>query len=107
MKQVLDGLEAHPHPEFLFADPLDVAPPVRTDAILGPRWVLEPLLQPGVVLRGQPPWPSGTGPLLERLGAPGVVLGDPILDGTERAPQALGDVGRRPPLLGQDDGLES
>ena len=36
-----------------------------------------------------------------------VVLGDPVLDRPERAAQGLGDVGGGPPLLGEDDGLDS
>src|SRR5206468_7481992 len=39
--------------------------------------------------------------------APAVVLGDPVLDGTERAAQRLSDVASGPPLFGEDDGLDA
>ena len=59
------------------------------------------------MLRVQGAWPSGPGLLAERLDAAAVVLGDPVLDGAERASQALGDLGCGPSLLGEDDGLDS
>jgi hypothetical protein len=44
--------------------------------------------------------------LTEGLDAAAVVLGDPVLDGAERASQALGDMGGGPSLLGEQDGLD-
>ena len=107
MEQVVDGLAAHQHPELAFEDPADIGGPEGTDAVLGPGRGVEPLPEPGVVLRVQGARPSGPGLLAERLDAAAVVLGDPVLDRAERASQALGDVRCGPSLLGEDDGLDS
>ena len=53
MEQVVDGLEAHQHAELLLEDPADVGAPEGADAVLGPGRGVEPLLEPGVLLRGQ------------------------------------------------------
>ena len=92
MQQIVDGLKAHRRAEFLREDVLDIAPPERTDAILGSRWGVEALLQARVLLRIQPGWASAPGSLVERGDVPSVVLGDPVLDGTQGAAQRLGDV---------------
>jgi hypothetical protein len=107
MEQVVDGLAAHPHPELAFEDPADVSGSESADSILGRRRGIEPSLEPRVVLRGQGAWPSGPGLLAKGLNAAAVVLGDPVLDRSDRAPQALGDMRRGPSLLGEDDGLDS
>jgi hypothetical protein len=107
MEQVVDGLAAHRDPELALEDPADVGGPEGADAVLGPGRGFDPLLEPGVVLRGQGAWPPGSGLLAERLEAAAVVLGDPILDGAERAAQGEGDPGGGPSLLGEDDGLDS
>jgi hypothetical protein len=107
MEQIVDGLAAHRHPELAFEDPTDIDAAEDTDAVLGPRRGVEPLLEPGVVLRGQGAWPSGPGLLAERLDAAAIVLSDPVLDRAERASHALGDVGRSPSLLGEEDRLDT
>jgi hypothetical protein len=107
VEQVVDGLTAHQHPELALEDSADIGGPEGTDAVLGPWRGVEPLFEPGVVLRRQGAWPSGPGVLAERLDAAAVVLGDPVLDGAERASQALGDMRCSPSLLGKDDGLDS
>ena len=106
MEQVVDGLAAHRHPELAPEDAADVGRPEGADAIPGRRRGVEPLLEPGVVLRVEPPGSSGPRPLVEGLDAAAVVLGDPVLDGAERAAQAPCDVRGGPSLLGEDDGLE-
>jgi len=104
MEQVVDGLAAHQDPELAFEDPADIGGPEGTDAVLGPGRGVESLLEPGVVLRGQGAWPSRSGLLAERLDAAPVILGDPVLDGAERASRAPGDVRCGPSPLGEDDG---
>jgi hypothetical protein len=59
------------------------------------------------VLRVQATRPSGVRAFAEGFDAAAVVLGDPVLDRAERTAQAPGDVGCGPPLLGQEDGLDS
>jgi hypothetical protein len=44
---------------------------------------------------------------VERGDVPSVVLGDPVLDGTEGAAQRLSDVLGGAALLGQDEGLDA
>ena len=53
MEQVVDGLAAHQHAELLLQDPADVGAPEGTDAVLGRGRGVEPLPEPGIVLRGQ------------------------------------------------------
>jgi hypothetical protein len=107
MEQVVDGLRAHQDPELAFEDPANVGGAEGTDAVLGRRRGVEPLPETGVVLRVQGAWPSGPGAFAKGLDAAAVVLGDPVLDRAERGSQALGDLRGGPPLLGEDDGLDS
>jgi hypothetical protein len=107
MQQVVDGLEAHQGAELLLQESSDIEPSECTDAILGAWRVIEPLPEPGVVLRGEPPRSPGPGAVVERLDSPAVVLRHPILDRPEGGAQGLGNKGCRPPLLGEEDGLES
>jgi transposase len=106
VEQVVDGLAAHRHPEFTLEDPADIGGPEGAGAIIGPGRGVEPLHEPGIVLRGQRAWPSGPGLLAERLEAAAVVLGDPVLDRAERASQAPGGKRCGPSLLGEDDRLD-
>ncbi len=107
MEQVIDRLEAHLDAEFLLEDPLDVESPQGANIVLGTGQLVQALLQPGVLLRVQPWRTPATRSLVEGLDPPAIVLGDPILDGLERASQGLGDVLCGPSLFGQDDGLDA
>jgi hypothetical protein len=105
VEQVVDRLEAHQDAEFLLEDPLDVEPPDGADAVLGSRRGAQALLQPGVFPRVQPRRAAASRAVVEGLDPAAIVLGDPILDRVERAPQRVGDVLCGPPLFGEEDSL--
>jgi len=107
MEQVVDGLEAHHHAEFALENPPDVAAPEGADTVLRARRGVQALLHAGVVHRVQQRRPPAAGSVMKRLDPPDVVLGDPVLDGFEGAPQGVGDVLGGPPLLGEEDGLSA
>jgi len=105
MEQVVDRLEAHPGVEFLLEDPSDVEPPEGADAVLGTGRGVQASLQLGVLPRVQSERAAAARSLVEGLDAAAIVLGDPILDGLERASEGVGDVLCGPTLLGEEDGL--
>src|SRR5262249_13551801 len=106
-EQVIDGLEAHQDAEFLLQDPTDIGSPEGTDTIFGPRWSLQALLQPGILLGVEQGRSPAARPLVERLETAAVVLRDPVLDGAERTAQGRSDVLGGAALLGEDDGLNA
>ena len=85
MEQVVDGLAAHRDPELALEDPADIGGPEGTDAVLGRGRGLDPLPEPGVVLRGQGAWPTGPGLLAEPSMPPRLYWATQFL--TERSEQ--------------------
>ena len=107
MQQIVDRLEAHRGAKFLLQDPLDIAPPERTGAVLGSRWGVEALPHAWVLLRVQSGRAPAAGSLVERSDVPSVVLSDPVLDSAEGTAECLGDVLCSAALLGQEDRLDA
>jgi hypothetical protein len=86
----------------MLQDPLDIEPPRGADAVLGQGWGVEPLPQPGEVLRMQARRAAGTGPLVEGGEVPVVGLGElahlgwghfePTSSGEASSPPRVGDL---------------
>src|SRR5512135_3423622 len=107
VQQVVNGLEAQEHAELVLEDALEVAAVERTDAVLGLRPRLQPLLEAEPLRPGEARRSSGMGPLGERVRTTLVELGDPGLDGAWATAEGVGDPVGGAALAGENDRLRA